>query len=153
MQALQTIAARDQALSLKLTRNLISDIMPVLPRFTNIGLDPDSCVLTAPVNQDSVKCYVCGEWFFNESALRLHRQRFGCRCEEHGKCFASHNTYVHAQKYEHVRCFVPTCTSKYRHETHWQPAVIKAHIREAHYPKSTPSVPFPEAKDGCIANC
>jgi hypothetical protein len=134
-QAVQTVAARGQAPSPELTRNLVRDIAPILPRFRKIGLDPHSGVLKASVNQDSVKCSICDEWFFNESAFRLHRQKFNYSCEEHGKCFADHDAYVHAQNYDHVRCFVPTCTSKYRYETHWQPAKVKAHIWEAHYPK------------------
>jgi hypothetical protein len=127
--------ARGQAPSLELTRNFVSDITPILPHFTKIDIDTHSGNISVSVNQNSVKCCVCNEWFSNESTLHIHRQQFDCCCEEHGNCFASHDAYVHAQKYEHVRCFVPRCTSRYRHETHWQPATVKAHIREAHYPK------------------
>jgi hypothetical protein len=141
-QALQPAATSDQGRVIR-TGDLKSigsffgesTFQTTLPRFTNLEVNPYSGNMSFSVNKDSIQCTVCREWFYNGDALDTHRWGFNIRCEEHGKCFASHDTYVHAQHFKHRRCFVLSCGSKYRTETGWSNTEIMQHIRKEHYPQ------------------
>jgi hypothetical protein len=120
----------------ELIRNLLSESrFQALPRFTAISYNLSSDSLTLSVNKDALQCEVCGVWFPNQDALDSHRRRFVMSCDEHGICSTSDRTYVHAQDFEHTRCFVPGCKSKYRFETGWPTTEVKQHIKNKHYPE------------------
>jgi hypothetical protein len=117
------------------------DIAPILPRLTNLTLDPESGSLSMSVNPTAIKCSGCKAWFYDQTAFNIHRKRYPTPCATHNICTIPTDIYVHAQKYEHVQCFVKSCKSKYRFETNWDAAVIKKHIREAHYPRGGAAYP------------
>lgn len=55
---------------------------------------------------------------------------FGYR--EHGTCFGERNIVLHSKDYEHTRCFISNCFSRYREEDRWDDVMIEKHVRREH---------------------
>ena len=81
---------------------------------------------------DREQCQCCKDWFPNEAGYNRHRKGYPFWCSEHGQCFTSSAIHYHGMEFEHDRCFVQTCPSKYRLETGWTRGQIKEHVKKAH---------------------
>lgn len=87
---------------------------------------------TVYMNNDRVQCPCCEEWFARPARLDQHYGDFPSGCCVHGLCFERSENVVHAMRYKHHRCFVPSCRSRYRTDQGWSDSAIVAHVRRNH---------------------
>jgi hypothetical protein len=88
--------------------------------------------IDATFSPDRKQCACCLQWFPDKAGYDWHRSIYPTWCTEHGICFPREEVHYHGVAYEHDRCFVGDCPSKYRHETGWTLKQIKEHVKKAH---------------------
>lgn len=89
-------------------------------------------VIDAEYSSERWQCPCCKKWFPNEAGYNRHRKGYPSWCSEHGQCFTSSEIHYHGMAFEHDRCFVQDCPSKYRNECGWTRGQIKDHVKKTH---------------------
>jgi len=88
------------------------------------------------MNPNRAQCSCCRKWFLNSAVLGRHRREAPSGCREHNRCFGHSDNFVHAQRHQHSRCFVPGCRYTYGLEDNSSNEQIMRHVWDKHKPIS-----------------
>lgn len=83
-------------------------------------------------NSDYVQCPWCQRLFATAEQRRDHKLAWPYGCASHRVCFGSADVVLHAQEYEHDRCFVAGCAATQFLEQRCEDKVIEKHVRKDH---------------------